>query len=89
MPDPYTDFYAAFLKDHPEELAGFKTVTIEGERQVTMNTATARRFIQWSLGMGLVTHHEAALAMLEELPPLEARAKAWSQERKETPRHGS
>jgi hypothetical protein len=75
MPDPYGAFYAAFLKDHPEELAGVQMVTIEGEPQLMMNTTTLRRFITWALGMGLVTNVDKALGMLEGIPTLDVRVR--------------
>ena len=73
MPDPYGAFYAAFLKEHPEELAGVRMVTIEGQPQLMMNTTTLRRFIAWALGMGLVTNVDKALGMLEDISTLDAR----------------
>ena len=67
MPDPSTEFYAAFLKDHPEELAGVKTFTIEGEPTLMMTTATLRRFIAWALGMGIVQDEDKALLYLTHM----------------------
>jgi len=75
MSDPYASFYAAFLKDHPEALAGVKMV--DGEMFLT--TATLRQFIIWGLANGVVTHEEAALEMLERLPELDAQARLMRQ----------
>jgi hypothetical protein len=69
MPDPYNECYAAFLKDHPEELAGVRMVTSAGERQLMMTPATLCRFIAWALGMGLVGNVEKALGGLKKRPP--------------------
>ena len=76
MPDPYTAFYAAFLKDHPEELAGVNMVMIDGESTLCMSTATLRRFISWGLGMGYVTNEDQALLYLTHMDELEAKARA-------------
>jgi hypothetical protein len=76
MPDPYTDFYAAFLKDHPEELAGVRMVPLEGESTLMMTAATLRRFISWALGMGLVQDEDKALLYLTHMDELEAKARA-------------
>ena len=69
---PYTEFYAAFLKDHPEALAGVKVV----EGQLCMNTETLRQFLSWSLANGLVTDEARALALLERLPAMDQQARA-------------
>jgi hypothetical protein len=76
MSDPYGSFYAAFLTDHPEALAG---VTVVGG-ELFMNIETLRRFITWCLANGLVGDEEKALAMLERLPELEAQARAAHRE---------
>ena len=76
MPDPYTDFYAAFLKDHPEELAGVRMVPLEGESTLMMTAATLRRFISWALGMGLVQDEDKALLYLTHMDELEGKARA-------------
>ena len=79
MPDPYSEFYAAFLKDHPDALAGVKMHTIAGEPEVLFDAATTRRFLTWALGMGLVTHVDKAFALLDELPAVETRHGAQPQ----------
>src|SRR5262245_20223437 len=75
MPDPYGAFYAAFLKDHPEELAGIRTVMVDGESTLLLSVSTLQRFITWALGMGLVRNVDWALGVLADLPHLEARAR--------------
>jgi hypothetical protein len=75
MPDPYREFYTAFLHDHPEHLAGVKLTVIEGEQHLMMTATTLRRFIQWALGMGLVGDEAKALGVLADIPNLENRAR--------------
>jgi hypothetical protein len=85
MHDPYGAFYAAFLQDHPEELAGVKVVPLAGEQTLTMTINTLRHFLTWALAMGYVTHEEKALAYLDGLPELEARARTIFTSQRATP----
>lgn len=87
MPDPYNEFYAAFLKDHPEELAGVKMCAIDGTPQLMMTSATIRHFLQWALGMGLVGNVEKAFGFLADIPNLDDRMRKAFTTQTAAPQH--
>jgi hypothetical protein len=72
--DPYAAFYAAFLTEHPDALAGVKMRTLPGgtEPQMMMTTATMTRFILWALDKGYVTRPELTPEVLGLLSRISA-----------------
>ncbi len=71
--DTHTAQFNEFLAEHPQHIAGTRTMVVNGEEQVMADPEALRAFFNWAKNRGLCLDHDKADSVLAELDRLAAR----------------